>query len=283
MGMQSVTSRDWAQGVRAAVPIVVGYLPAATAFGVAARQAGLSVAETALMSVLVYAGASQFALAGMIGAGMPAAAAAVTGLVLNVRHVLYGPALAPWLPKLGKGTAAVGAFGLTDEVFAVASAVLPRERASARWLLGLEAAAYASWVAGTWLGAAGGQAVVARLPAVAGAMSFALPALFVALLVPLLLPARRSGAESGDRPGAVGRGEPPAREATRQARGILVSAAVGAVVAVAMWLAGWSRWSVMAAGILGPLAGLGAARLAGRRAAGPARRRRGAEGGLERA
>ena len=285
MGMRSVTSRDWAQGVRAAVPIVVGYLPAATAFGVAARQAGLSVAETLLMSVLVYAGASQFALAGMVGAGMPAAAAAVTGLVLNVRHVLYGPALAPWLPKLGKGTAAVGAFGLTDEVFAVASAVLPRERASARWLLGLEAAAYASWLVGTWLGAAGGQAVVARLPAVAGAMSFALPALFVALLVPLLLPAGPSGAQSGDRPGTPGRGKPLNSEAaTRQARGVRVSAAVGAVVTVAMWLAGWSRWSVLAAGALGPLAGLGAARLAGRRASGgPARRRRGAEGGLERA
>jgi len=46
------------EGVRAALPIVLGYLPVGMAFGVLARKAGLSTFEVGLMSLLVYAGAS---------------------------------------------------------------------------------------------------------------------------------------------------------------------------------------------------------------------------------
>ncbi|WP_324715836.1 AzlC family ABC transporter permease [Carboxydochorda subterranea] len=213
----------------------MGYVPAAVAFGAAARQAGLSVQESVAMSLLVYAGASQFALAGMIGAGVPGVAAAVTALVLNLRHVLYGPALAPWLSRLSRPAAALAAFGLTDEVFAVASGILPRTPASGAWLFGLEVAAYGSWVLGTWMGAAGGQAAATLLPSVAPAMNFALPALFVALLVSLVAP--------------------------RKELGMPASAFVGGAVALAAWLLGRGRWGVLTAGVVGPLAGLAVARL----------------------
>lgn len=267
-------SHGWAGGTRAAVPIVLGYLPAAVAFGVAARQAGLSVAEAVLMSVVVYAGASQFALAGMIGSGTPLVAAAATALALNVRHVLYGPALSPLLPRLSRAAAAAGAFGLTDEVFAVASATLPGRPVTGAWLAGLEAASYASWVGGTWLGAAGGQALAARLPGVAGALGFALPALFAALLLPMLLPdpaashrqARPEPQPEGARAGTAG-GRPAVAAAA-------ASAVAGGVVAAAMGLAGWGRWSVAAAGILGPAAGLAVAHLTRNRCAGRAGRER---------
>jgi predicted branched-subunit amino acid permease len=59
-----VVRRGFPEGLRASVPVVVGYLPAAVAFGVAARGAGLSTAETLLMSLIVYSGTSQFALVG---------------------------------------------------------------------------------------------------------------------------------------------------------------------------------------------------------------------------
>ncbi|HEY8426645.1 MAG TPA: AzlC family ABC transporter permease [Limnochordales bacterium] len=236
MKTESMSHRPWLAGVKAALPIAVGYVPAAVAFGVAGRQAGLGVAETLLMSLVIYAGASQFALAGMIGAGVPAPAAAAAALALNVRHVLYGPALAPLLPKLGRGGTAVVAFGLTDEVFAVASALLPGRSVSGWWLLGLEAMAYGAWVAGTWIGAVGGEAVAVRLPGVAAAMSFALPALFVALLMTLLA--------SG-----------PQKASEGETRALRTSAAVGAVVALGAWYVGWDRWAVLMAGLAGPVAG----------------------------
>ena len=61
--------RSLARGLRTSVPIVVGYVPAALAFGVAARRAGLSPAEAVLMSLLVYSGAGQFALLGLLAVG----------------------------------------------------------------------------------------------------------------------------------------------------------------------------------------------------------------------
>ena len=61
--------RGLARGLRAAMPIVVGYVPPALAFGVAACQAGLHPAEAVLMSLVLYSGTSQFALFGLIAAG----------------------------------------------------------------------------------------------------------------------------------------------------------------------------------------------------------------------
>lgn len=231
-------SRGFPEGLRASVPIVVGYLPAAVAFGVAAREAGLSVAETVAMSLLVFSGASQFALAGLLATGASWLVMAAISLVLGVRHVLYGPSLAPNLRRMDTGRAAAVAFGLTDEVFAVASAMLPRgsPRANFGRLLGLGTSAYVSWALGTWIGAVAGTAVVSALPSLAPALSFALPALFVALLISLM---RSAGPATGGAPSPV-----------------TGSILVAAVVAAALYLAGLESWSVPAAGVTGPVAGL---------------------------
>jgi len=54
------------KGMIDALPIVLGYLPVGMAYGLLARQAGLTYAEIGLMSLLVYAGASQFIAVEMI-------------------------------------------------------------------------------------------------------------------------------------------------------------------------------------------------------------------------
>ena len=46
------------QGITAALPLVLSYVPVAITFGVLAQEAGLTLVETLLMSVLVYAGAA---------------------------------------------------------------------------------------------------------------------------------------------------------------------------------------------------------------------------------
>lgn len=58
-------------GAKDALPIVLGYLPVGMAFGVLARKAGLTPFEAGLMSLLVYAGASQFIAIEMISKGIP--------------------------------------------------------------------------------------------------------------------------------------------------------------------------------------------------------------------
>ena len=230
-------------GLRAAVPIVLGYLPAAIAFGVAARAAGLNAIEAVLMSLIVFSGASQFALVGLIMAGASWFVMAAISLVLGVRHVLYGPSLAPRLRGMTTGHAAAAAFGLTDEVFAVASAKLSERRPAGRtsgrdfgYLLGLGTGAYVSWALGTWIGAVAGMAVMVALPSLSPALSFALPALFVALLVSLT--------RSGD----VVLGS--------TFRPVAVAVLTAAMVAVALYLVGLENWSVLAAGVSGPVVGL---------------------------
>lgn len=216
-------------GSKAALPIVLGYLPAAMAFGVAAREAGFSVAEAVLCSLIVFSGASQLALVGLLGAGASWLVALPATLLLTIRHALYGPALAPKLRGLGARRSLAAAFGLTDEVFAVASADLP-ERGRFRGLMTLEVAAYGSWTLGTLAGAAAGSALAAGLPGLASALGYALPALFVALLAPQL---------AGSGP------------ATRRVREAVV---VAATVAAVLHLLGLQQWSVLAAAVAGPLA-----------------------------
>src|SRR5699024_12503865 len=71
------------RGVLAGIPIMLGYLPIAIAYGVLARQTGLSLAELILMSVLVFAGASQVMGVNMIGVGAGAIESVVATFVLN--------------------------------------------------------------------------------------------------------------------------------------------------------------------------------------------------------
>ena len=152
--------------------------------------------------------------------------------------MLYGPSLAPNLRRIDTSRAAAAAFGLTDEVFAVASAMLPRRppRTNLARLVGLGTSAYISWTLGTWIGAVAGSAVVEALPSLAPALSFALPALFVALLVSLV---RSTGPATGGAPNPV-------------TCAILVSTAVAAT----LYLTGLESWSVPVAGVTGPAVGL---------------------------
>ena len=199
-----------------------------------------------MISALVYAGASQFALLATMGG--PAPASVAVALALNLRHALYGPVLASRLGdpgprgRVGWLQAAAKAFGLTDEVFAVASARMTRARPGRGWWAALTLTAYGAWLAGTLAGAAAGEGLLRVLPSVQPALSFALPALFVALLQGALAigPAGRAA-------GRAAPGSPP--------RGAAAAALGGAVGAAAAILSGWEGWAVPAGAACGLLAG----------------------------
>jgi 4-azaleucine resistance transporter AzlC len=176
-------------GVRASLPIVVGYFPIAFSFGVAATDLGFSALEAVFLSVVIYSGASQFMALTLLSGGTAAAVAIVTLLAMNLRHLLYGPSL---LDRAGDRARIrhswAWAYGLTDEVFATTIGFFAgRSKAwSERWMLGIGAAAYLSWVSGTMVGALAGGGALAGLPAVEAALGFMLPALFLSLLLAIL-------------------------------------------------------------------------------------------------
>jgi len=216
------------KGLSASFPIFLGYLPVAIAFGISARGIGLSVIDSIMISALIFAGASQFALVSLLATGTSAAVASIAALMLNLRHILYGLLLAPLLKRVKFSTVAPLAFGLTDEVFATAISQLekiPKEK-RILWLLGLEVGAYLSWVFGTLLGAIGSSILLAISPTFAPTLSFALPALFLVLLLPLL-----------------------------QGATMFVAALTGGFVALIFHLAGLTAFGILAAGVIGPLLG----------------------------
>ena len=82
----------------------------------------------------------------------------------------------------------VAAFGLTDEVFAVAFSrigIIPHE-SRFWWLMGLEFGAYSCWIGGTLAGSISGDLLLSHFSFLRPALSFALPALFLSLLLPML-------------------------------------------------------------------------------------------------
>lgn len=182
-------------GVRAAGPIVLGYLPIGFAFGVLARTTGLTVAEIGLMSLLVYAGSSQFIGAGMIGAGVSALAVVSTTFLVNLRHLLMSTALVPSLRQNPAWQNSLLAYGITDETFAVATGILQGRSAPPAFMAGLHVTAQSCWVVASVVGALAGE--MAHNTTALG-LDFALPAMFIGLLMPNLQgPARRARLISG--------------------------------------------------------------------------------------
>ena len=175
-------------GLLAGLPIVLGYFPIAFAFGVAATGQGLTGIEAFGLSVIIYAGAAQFLTLALLASGAPLLVAAFTLVAMNLRHVLYGPAL---MKRAGTGVtrrhAWAWAFGLTDEVFGAALGQLARgRRFSEPFMFGLGLAAYSSWLSGTALGAFAGGGALEGWPVLEAALGFMLPALFLALLLSIL-------------------------------------------------------------------------------------------------
>ncbi|WP_407571370.1 AzlC family ABC transporter permease [Deinococcus altitudinis] len=171
-------------GFTAMLPIWLGVAPFAVAYAVTARAAGLSLFETQLMSVTVFAGASQFAAAGLFGQGVGGWSIIATTFLLNVRHVLYGLSLAQQLPISGWRRLMAAQF-LTDEAYGVTIAAGPVQPGglSLPFLLGAELSLYAVWNLFTLIGSLAG-AVIPDPRAVGADVVF--PLAFLGLLVPLV-------------------------------------------------------------------------------------------------
>ena len=167
------------EGVKAALPIVLGYLPVGMAFGVLARQAGLSPLESGSMSLLVYAGASQFIAVEMISKGIPWVPIVLTTFFINLRHFLMSSTLSLYFSGAFPRTLGLLSAQLTDESFAVAMADPSRISNRPRYLCALQATSQLAWISGSVGGALFGSVIN---PSAYG-IPFAMPALFICLLV----------------------------------------------------------------------------------------------------
>lgn len=84
-------------GIKDAVPIVLGYLPLGFAFGVLATEAGMTILQATLMSVLCFSGAGQYIAIGVMQAGGAIITAVIANLLVNLRYFLFSTSLVPLL------------------------------------------------------------------------------------------------------------------------------------------------------------------------------------------
>jgi 4-azaleucine resistance transporter AzlC len=195
-------------------------------YGLAARDAGFSPVEVLAMSVIVFAGAAQFAAVGYVAGGLAWPGILLLTALLNARHLLYSAALAPLLRDRPFLERAVMAHLLTDEAFALAMAHFRRLGRADAW--------------GYWVAAIGATFIPWNIATMAGVLvggsipepnRFGIDVIFPAAMVGLAV-----GLISGRRE--------------------IVAAIVGAGVAVAVALVAGPAIGIIAGGLVGPAVGL---------------------------
>ncbi len=175
-------------GVRAQLPILLGVAPFGMIYGILAVEAGLPTGAALGMSLIVFAGSSQFIAAQLFAEGAAGLIIVLTTFIVNLRHALYSASLAPYVRHLSGTWKAALAFLLTDEAYAVTinhyrttTPEAAREGNDHWFYLG---AGLTLWV--TWqLSTAAGLLLGAQVPE-SWSLDFTLPLTFIALVIPAL-------------------------------------------------------------------------------------------------
>lgn len=180
----SLAMAEFWQGVKNAGPILVGVIPFGITCGVMGLTAGLTPLETVMMSLLVFAGASQFIGITMLGAGITGWGIIVfTTLLVNLRHMLMGASLAPYMVRQPFSLQALLAFLLTDEAYAITISRIDQAGYNPSYQLGASFSLYVSWFLSTAAGVLVGSYIDDPL---AWGLDFAMPVTFLVLLFPRL-------------------------------------------------------------------------------------------------
>lgn len=211
-------------GLTDVAPMLIGIIPFGLVAGAAPIAEGLDIGHAVGMSLLLFAGASQLAMADVLGADGGVAVAVVTALTINLRMLLYSASLAPLLSGEGLGTRLRASYLLVDQAYALSVIRWDghddrRQRLPYYFAIGV--LLWSSWQITTIVGALVGSSVPDEVP-----LDFAVPLVFLVLLVPVL-----------------------------QRWPSLVAAAVGGTTAVAAAELGAARLSILIGGVAGIVAG----------------------------
>lgn len=167
------------EGIMVAFPIAIGYFPIAMAFGLLAKNTGVTFGHTSFLSIMVYAGSSQFMALDLISAGVSLSSIILATFLLNLRHMMMSASLAVEFEHMNKKFLPMIAFGITDETFSVIS--FNKDKITLPFVLTVNILSYSSWVLGTITGYLVGEILPLSLQS---SLSIGLYAMFAALLFP---------------------------------------------------------------------------------------------------
>lgn len=180
----SEARRNFIEGVRAEVPILIGVFPFGLIYGALAINSGLSTTAAQLMSSIVFAGSAQFITAQLFSENAPAFVMILTIAVVNLRHMLYSASLAPYLKDVSLRWKVLLSYLLTDEAYAPTILYYEKEGLSKykHWFLfGAGISLWTNWQISTAIGVFLGAAIPENL-----SLDFALPLTFIAMIVPVM-------------------------------------------------------------------------------------------------
>ena len=176
-----MTRGQWfLRGMKAGVPICMGYFAVAIALGIAARSAGIGSIQAAVTSLLINASAGEYAGFSLIAVGASYIEVTVMEAVANARYLLMSASLSQkldsttkWWERLLLG------FTVTDEIFGASIAV--EGRLSPYFTYGTFVVATLGWTGGTFTGAVLGNVLSARL---LSALAVGLYGMFISVFIP---------------------------------------------------------------------------------------------------
>lgn len=172
------------RGVLDALPLILGYLPFGFVLGATIAASDVSDLAGWATSPLIFAGAAQLAIIDLLDSGAAAAVIIATALVINVRHVMYSGALAPYFRTSPRWWQLAAPHLLADPVYSLAAVRFPTlsESDQRRYYAALGVTLYLAWTAMTAVGLVVGDQLPAALD-----LGIAVPLVFLALLVPTVV------------------------------------------------------------------------------------------------
>lgn len=174
-------SLKFLDGIKDGFPISIGYIPIAITFGILAKSYGIPNHIIILMSLIIFAGSSQFIGIKLISLGTPHPEIIFTTFIINFRNFLMSSALSQRIePSIPKKLKALIAYGVTDETFAIASS-RKEEKINARYLIGLHGLLFTSFNFGTFIG----TYLISNLSgSIKNSLGIAIYAMFLSILIP---------------------------------------------------------------------------------------------------
>lgn len=171
--------KEYLRGIRAGIPIALGYLSVSFTFGITAVSYGMTWWEALLISMTCVTSAGQFSgIKTMLVPGLYLDML-ISQLTINVRYSFMSISLSQKVNERFRGIWRwIFGFIITDEIFAVA---ISEESVSRSFMAGLGSLPYIGWALGTLLGALLGNVLPA---AVMSALGLAIYGMFVAIVVP---------------------------------------------------------------------------------------------------
>ena len=174
MPVSRETSAEIRLGLRDTWLVALGLVPLGLAFGLLMTQSGFAWWWTPIFSTVIYAGSMEFLAIDMVLTGVGPVSSAITGFMVNFRHLFYGLTYPRSELRRGLPSAYV-TYALTDEVYAITSTL--RDRPSCPRLMTISVVCQIAWVASGIVGALAG----AVIPAGVEGFDFALTALCAVL------------------------------------------------------------------------------------------------------